>query len=237
MVNSSKITALVNALTAKFQAKLVSGNNIKTVNNNSLLGSGNVNLNIPTKTSDLTNDGDGTTGVTYVKSDDSRLTDSRTPTSHTHGNLQNNGQVGSTAQANKNVVSNSSGKITTEDKPTIPSASSTTPSADTASGSYGSGTTYARSNHTHPKSSLYAEATHTHTKSQISDFPTLHTVATSGSYNDLLNKPVVDSNLDSASSNAVSNSAVVGGLNDKLEASDISFGFDANTKQIYIELK
>lgn len=59
------------------------------------------------------------------------------------------------------------------DKPTIPSASTTTPSADTSSGSYGSGTSYARSNHSHPKSSLYAEATHSHTKSQISDFPTI----------------------------------------------------------------
>ena len=59
------------------------------------------------------------------------------------------------------------------DKPTIPSASTTTPSADTSSGSYGSGTSYARSNHTHPKSSLYAEATHNHTKSQITDFPSI----------------------------------------------------------------
>ncbi len=48
------------------------------------------------------------------------------------------------------------------DFPTIPNASSTTPSADTTSGSYGSGTSYARSNHTHPKSTLYAEASHTH---------------------------------------------------------------------------
>lgn len=98
----------------------------------------------------------------YVTTSDSRLSDARTPTSHSHGNLQNNGQVGSTAQANKNVVTNSSGLITTEDKPTIPSASSTTPSADTTSGSVGTGTTWARSNHTHPKSSLYAEASHTH---------------------------------------------------------------------------
>ena len=109
----------------------------------------------------------------YVTTDDSRLSDSRTPTSHTHGNLQNNGQVGSTAQANKNVVTNSSGLITTEDKPTIPSASSTTPSADTTSGSVGTGTTWARSNHTHPKSSLYAESSHNHTKSQITDFPSI----------------------------------------------------------------
>ena len=109
----------------------------------------------------------------YVTTDDSRLSDSRTPTSHAHGNLQNNGQVGSTAQANKNVVTNSSGLITTEDKPTIPSASSTTPSADTENGSVGTGTTWARSNHIHPKSSLYAESSHNHTKSQITDFPTI----------------------------------------------------------------
>ncbi len=38
------------------QDTLVSGTNIKTINNNSLLGSGNIALNIPTKTSDLTND-------------------------------------------------------------------------------------------------------------------------------------------------------------------------------------
>lgn len=50
------------------------------------------------------------------------------------------------------------------DKPTIPSASTSTPSADTTSGSVGTGTTWARSNHTHPKSSLYAEASHTHSE-------------------------------------------------------------------------
>ena len=33
--------------------------------------------------------------------------------------------------------------------------------------------------------------THTHTKSQITDFPSLSTVATSGSYNDLSNKPTI----------------------------------------------
>lgn len=110
---------------------------------------------------------------THTKSQITDFPTSMTPTSHTHGNLQNNGQVGSTAQANKNVVTNSSGLITTEDKPTIPSASSTTPSADTTSGSVGTGTTWARSNHSHPKSSLYAESSHNHTKSQITDFPSI----------------------------------------------------------------
>ena len=36
-----------------------------------------------------------------------------------------------------------------------------------------------------------ASAIHTHTKSEITDFPTLATVATSGSYNDLSNKPTI----------------------------------------------
>ena len=40
-----------------------------------------------------------------------------------------------------------------------------------------------------------AAASHTHTKSQITDFPTLATVATSGSYNDLSNKPTIPDEL------------------------------------------
>ena len=36
-----------------------------------------------------------------------------------------------------------------------------------------------------------AAASHTHTKSQISDFPTLSAVATSGKYSDLLNLPII----------------------------------------------
>ena len=36
-----------------------------------------------------------------------------------------------------------------------------------------------------------ADASHTHTKSEITDFPSFATVATSGSYNDLSNKPTI----------------------------------------------
>ena len=39
-----------------------------------------------------------------------------------------------------------------------------------------------------------ADTSHTHTKSQITDFPSLATVATSGSYNDLSNKPTITYN-------------------------------------------
>lgn len=51
------------------------------------------------------------------------LTD-KPSTTHTHGNLQYDGQVGATVQANKNVVTDANGKITTEDKPTIPTKTS-----------------------------------------------------------------------------------------------------------------
>ena len=114
-------------------------------------------LSIPTKTSDLTNDGDGTN--VFVKNNDSRLTDSRTPTSHTHGNLTNDGKVGS--NANYIVVTGTGGAITsvqklgnitydgkigsTSGKPII-----TTTSGTLTTGSFGSTSgTFAEGNHTH----------------------------------------------------------------------------------------
>ena len=70
----------------------------------------------------------------------------------------------------------------------IPSASSTTPSADTTSGSVGTGTTWAKADHTHPKSTLYAEASHIHNnyltnqditgKADSSDFDTVTATVT-----------------------------------------------------------
>ena len=52
----------------------------------------------------------------HTKSEITDFPTTMTPSSHTHGNLQNNGQVGSTVAANKNVVTDSNGKITTENK-------------------------------------------------------------------------------------------------------------------------
>jgi uncharacterized protein (TIGR02145 family) len=79
-----------------------------------------------------------------VMGDDTRLSDARTPTSHTHGNITNDGKVGS-----------ASGKILT-------------------TGTGGA-----------------VQASDSITKSMISDFPALAAVATSGSYNDLTNKPTI----------------------------------------------
>ena len=43
------------------------------------------------------------------------------------------------------------------------------------------------------KPESFTPSSHTHTKSDITDFPTLATVATSGSYDDLSNKPTIPS--------------------------------------------
>ena len=81
---------------------------------------------IPTKTSDLVNDGEGSSE--FVSNDDSRLSDARTPTSHTHGNLSNDGKIGSTA--NLPLITTTGGKIT--------------------AGSFGTtANTFAEGNHTH----------------------------------------------------------------------------------------
>ena len=94
-------------------------------------------------------DDDAHNGV-FVKNDDSRLSDARTPKTHNH---------------TKNDITDL----------TIPNASSTTPKADTANGSVGTGTTWAKADHTHPKSTIYASSSHNHTKSEITDFPTTMT--------------------------------------------------------------
>lgn len=53
----------------------------------------------------------------------------------------------------------------------------------------GSSDDYARGDHVHPSDTSKADTVHTHTVSQITDFPSLATVATSGNYTDLSNKP------------------------------------------------
>ena len=219
---------------------------LKKINNESLVGTGNIS--VLTSHQDISGKLDkaqtsykgknvvvdsASGNITFedkptIPTDVSDLTDSSntafTPKSHTHGNLQNDGSIGTSNNASKNVVTDSNGKITIEAKPTIPSASSSTPSADTSNGSVGTGTSYARADHKHPKSSIYAEASHNHTKSQITDFPSLATVATSGSYNDLTNKPTipegatVDTELSTSSNNAIANSTVTTALNGKSDS-------------------
>jgi len=108
---------------------------------------------IPTKTSDLTNDSG------YVTSSGSTVSYSQTQSSGTNtytiGKITINGTETTLYGKDTNTTY------------TIPSASTSTPAKDTASGTYGSGTAYARANHAHPKSSIYAEAEHKHDTGDI----------------------------------------------------------------------
>ena len=128
---------------------------------------------IPTKTSQLTNDGDGTN--VFVKNNDSRLTDSRTPTSHAHGNITGNGKIGSSS--GKLIITGSNGVLTAVDTitkskisdfPTSMTPTSHTHGALTNDGKIGSTSGYIITTTTGGA----LQASSTITKSKISDFPT-----------------------------------------------------------------
>ena len=191
------------------QDKLISGENIKTVNNNSLLGSGNITIesgsNVEIVTSWETTTSDEKVPSEKLAKDS---LDNKISKSSTTGLVKNDGSIDTNSyltsssltdyvqKSNTNGLLKNDGTVDTNayiTSASVPSASSSTPSADTTNGAVGTGTTWARADHKHPKSSIYAESSHTHTKSQITDFPTLSTVATSGSYTDLSNKPSIPS--------------------------------------------
>src|SRR5574344_1396737 len=98
------------------------------------------------------------------------------PSSHTHGQITNDGMIGTAA--NKPLITTTGGVVTT--------------------GSFGTvANTFCQGNDSRLSDARTPKA-HTHAKSDITDFPTLATVATSGSYADLSNKPtipVIDSTL------------------------------------------
>ena len=178
------------------QDKLISGENIKTINNNSILGSGNLVIEGGGTGVDIVTEWETTTSDSKVASE--KLTkdtlDTKVDKENGKGLSSNDftNNYKSTMDNLKTVATTGSYTDLTN-KPSIPSASSSTPSADTSSGAAGTGTTWARADHKHPKSNIYAESSHTHTKSQITDFPTLSTVATTGDYDDLLDKPNIPS--------------------------------------------
>ena len=128
---------------------------------------------IPTKTSQLTNDGDGTNA--FVKNNDSRLTNSRTPTSHTHGNLTNAGAIGSAS--GKIITTTTNGVLTASDTitkskisdfPSTMTPTSHTHGNLTNAGAIGSASGQIITTTTNG----VLTASSTITKSKISDFPT-----------------------------------------------------------------
>ena len=92
-----------------------------------------------------------------------------TPSSHTHGKITNDGKIGT--DDNKPLITTTGGVVTT--------------------GSFGTAAnTFCQGNDSRLSDARTPKA-HTHAKSDITDFPTLATVATSGSYTDLSNKPTI----------------------------------------------
>ena len=84
------------------------------ITNTGAIGS-TANLPVITTTSGkLTTGSFGSAANTFCQGNDSRLSDARTPTSHTHGNLTNDGKVGSTA--NYFVYTTTGGAITSKQK-------------------------------------------------------------------------------------------------------------------------
>ena len=150
------------------------------------------------------------TGVMYIVTDESKLSSadgyteytagaatsvpwsgvtgkpsSYTPASHSHGNIANGGTLGTASRA---LITDGNKKITTS-------------SVTSTELGYVSGVTSAIQTQLNGK----AASSHTHTASEVSG---LSTVATSGSYNDLSNKPTIDSALSSTSTNAVQNKVI-----------------------------
>ena len=84
-----------------------------------------------------------------------------TPSSHAHGNISNEGII--TGATSKNVVTDANGKITTENKPTIPTGSSTaTDIKMNGTQNAGSSSNFAKADHVHPTDTSRAASSHAH---------------------------------------------------------------------------
>lgn len=110
--NQGKVLkGLVDNKVDKITGKGLSSEDYTTTEKNKLAGI-ETEANKITKTSQLTNDGDGTN--VFVKSNDSRLTDNRNPNAHNHGSINNAGTLNSDiSSVNKIVVTDSNNNIKT----------------------------------------------------------------------------------------------------------------------------
>lgn len=159
---------------------------------------------IPTKTSDLTNDGeDGAS--TYVEAGDLATV----ATTGSYNDLSNKPTIGdATITIQKNGTSAGTFTTNATTNKSINIAVPTKTSDLTNDGSDGTST--------------YVEA------------GDLATVATSGNYADLTNKPTVDSSLNTSSSNAVTNSAISTALNDNV-VTNISVNTTPSTTTVQLD--
>ena len=129
-----------------------------------------------------------------------------------------------TGKKNLNVVTDASGNIVTEAKPSIPSKVTDLSDGSSYIKKSASATGLLKDDGTVDKTS-YATTAALSAKANTAD---LATVATSGSYNDLANKPdipegvIVDSTLSGSSTNAIQNKVVHTALASKANTADLA---------------
>lgn len=156
MVDSSKVTAFITALTNKFENKVAN-------KKDSITG-------------DFSSDSASYPTVKAVKnffgskiaSWSSTPSDSNYPSEKLVKNsLDGKVNISQGTTNNGKFLKVSSGNVICESV-TIPSASATTPSADVSNGAVGSSSNYAKADHQHPLSSAYATSGHNHDSDYIS---------------------------------------------------------------------
>lgn len=150
------------------QATLVSGTNIKTINGESILGSGNISTPTPPSASSTTPSMDGTaavgTATTYARADHVHPTDTSRASASDLSTLQDTvddkadkattlSGYGITDAYTKNAVDDMIGLV----QGSIPSAGSTAPKMD-GTAAVGTSTAYARADHVHPTDTSRAAA-------------------------------------------------------------------------------
>ncbi len=145
---SEKITKVKNALENVFVKKTDIQNNLTSTDTNKPLSANQgkiLDTNKVDKISGKSLSTNDFTNTYKTKLDNlDTLLESKANNVHTHGNLQNDGSIGTSNNVNKNVITDGNGKITTEDKPVIPDVSGKIDTAGT--GLSKSGTTLNHSN-------------------------------------------------------------------------------------------
>lgn len=152
----------VKGVTSALQTQLGNKSDISHIHGN-MTGSGTIGSVsgrpvITTTNGALTTTVFGSTASTFCEGNDIRLSDSRTPTSHTHGNITNAGAIGSTA--NLPLITTTAGAITV--------------------GSFGStANTFCQGNDSRLSDSR-TPLSHTHTAADITNLPVTNIVGSTG---------------------------------------------------------
>jgi hypothetical protein len=104
------LNGVTSAIQTQLNGKATSTHTHGNITNAGAVGS-TANLPLITGTSGVVQTGTfGTAANTFCQGNDSRLSDARTPTAHTHGNISDTGKIGSTA--NLPLITGSTGTVT-----------------------------------------------------------------------------------------------------------------------------